>query len=190
MFFIRPADEPAADVLRVAPDRATELPPSLRSMTPAIVAYRGMTDALPRLLAERDQPRMNPHHTACPLRAWGDVGAADRGSFASALARHPPALRAPPPHCREAFEHAAPSATDCRYATPKHPPPPPGPQALLGKLLLVDRHHILRIVNAYRPAPLSSASVETGPSGGDDASCWRRWMHTALRRTSGESLTW
>ena len=55
VFFIRLLMSPLLDVLRVAPDRATELAASLRSMTPAIVAYRGMTDALPRLLAELDQ---------------------------------------------------------------------------------------------------------------------------------------
>ena len=42
-------------LLRAAPGRAAELAASLRSMTPAIVAYRGMTDALPRVLAELDQ---------------------------------------------------------------------------------------------------------------------------------------
>ena len=34
--------------------RAAELAASIRSMTPAIVAYRGMTQALPRLLTELD----------------------------------------------------------------------------------------------------------------------------------------
>lgn len=55
VFFIRLLMSPLLDVLRAAPGRAAELAASLRSMTPAIVAYRGMTDALPRLLAELDQ---------------------------------------------------------------------------------------------------------------------------------------
>lgn len=62
VFFIRLMMSPLVDVLSVraepveasAPGRATELAASLRSMTPAIVAYRGMTDALPRLLTELD----------------------------------------------------------------------------------------------------------------------------------------
>ncbi len=55
VFFIRLLMSPLLDVLHAAPGRAAELAASLRSMTPAIVAYRGMTDALPRLLAELDQ---------------------------------------------------------------------------------------------------------------------------------------
>ena len=54
VFFIRLMMSPLVDVLNTAPGRATELASSLRSMTPAIVAYRGMTDALPRLLTELD----------------------------------------------------------------------------------------------------------------------------------------
>ena len=50
VFFIRLMMGPLVDVLNTVPGRATELASSLRSMTPAIVAYRGMTDALPRLL--------------------------------------------------------------------------------------------------------------------------------------------
>ena len=55
VFFIRLLMSPLLHVLRAAPGRAAELAASLRSMTPAIVAYRGMTDALPRVLAELDQ---------------------------------------------------------------------------------------------------------------------------------------
>ena len=68
VFFIRLMMSPLVDVLRVPspvrpersegfdsnPSRAPELAASLRSMTPAIVAYRGMTEALPRLLTELD----------------------------------------------------------------------------------------------------------------------------------------
>jgi len=68
VFFIRLMMSPLVDVLSVpnsvrpersegfdsAASRAAELAASLRSMTPAIVAYRGMTEALPRLLAELD----------------------------------------------------------------------------------------------------------------------------------------
>ena len=45
---------PLLDVLSVGAGRAAELAATLRSMTPTIVAYRGMTDALPRLLVELD----------------------------------------------------------------------------------------------------------------------------------------
>ena len=55
VFFIRLMVSPLVDVLDAMPGRAAELASSLRSMTPDIVAYRGMTDALPRLLAELDQ---------------------------------------------------------------------------------------------------------------------------------------
>ena len=61
VFFIRVMMSPLVDVLSVraepteAPGRAAELAASLRSMTPAIVTYRGMTDALPRLLSELDK---------------------------------------------------------------------------------------------------------------------------------------
>ena len=54
VFFIRLMMSPLVDVLNTVPGRAPELAASLRSMTPAIVAYRGMTDAMPRLLAELD----------------------------------------------------------------------------------------------------------------------------------------
>lgn len=55
VFFIRLMMSPLLDVLNTVPERAAELAASLRSMTPAIVAYRGMTDALPRLLTELDE---------------------------------------------------------------------------------------------------------------------------------------
>ncbi len=55
VFFIRVMMSPLVAVLNTAPGRAAELAASLRSMTPAIVAYRGMTNALPRLLDELDQ---------------------------------------------------------------------------------------------------------------------------------------
>ena len=54
VFFIRLLMSPLLDVLLTAPGRAAELAASLRSMTPTVVAYRGMTDALPRLLTELD----------------------------------------------------------------------------------------------------------------------------------------
>ena len=64
VFFIRLMMSPLVDVLSVRPERsegsdgmatrAAQLAASLRSMTPAIVAYRGLTDALPRLLNELD----------------------------------------------------------------------------------------------------------------------------------------
>ncbi len=64
VFFIRLMMSPLVDVLSVRPERsegsdgqtsrAAELAASLRTMTPAIIAYRGMTDALPRLLNELD----------------------------------------------------------------------------------------------------------------------------------------
>ena len=54
VFFIRVMMSPMIDVLNVTRGRATEMAASLRSMTPAIIAYRGMTDALPRLLTELD----------------------------------------------------------------------------------------------------------------------------------------
>ena len=57
VFFIRLMMSPLVDVLNTAPGRAPELAASLRSMTPAIVAYRGMTDVLPRLLTELDTMR-------------------------------------------------------------------------------------------------------------------------------------
>ncbi len=54
VFFIRVMMCSLVDVLAITPGRATELAASLRSMTPEVVAYRGMTDAMPRLLAELD----------------------------------------------------------------------------------------------------------------------------------------
>lgn len=54
VFFIRLLMSPLLDVLRAATGRPAELAASLRSMTPAIVAYRGMTDALARMLSELD----------------------------------------------------------------------------------------------------------------------------------------
>jgi dimethylamine monooxygenase subunit A len=63
VFFIRVMMSPLVDVLRVSDSarpepsegaRAKQLASALRSMTPAVVAYRGMTDAMPRLLAELD----------------------------------------------------------------------------------------------------------------------------------------
>jgi dimethylamine monooxygenase subunit A len=43
---------PLVDVLAQSPERARELHDALASMTPAVVEYRGMTAAMPRLLAE------------------------------------------------------------------------------------------------------------------------------------------
>ena len=54
VFFIRVMMSPLVDVINAVPGRAAELAASLRSMTPAVVAYRGMTDAMPRLLSELD----------------------------------------------------------------------------------------------------------------------------------------
>ena len=54
VFFIRVMMSPLVDVLANAPGRAAELAASLRSMTPEVVAYRGMREAMPRLLAELD----------------------------------------------------------------------------------------------------------------------------------------
>ena len=54
VFFIRVMMSPLEDVLANAPGRPAELAESLRSMTPEVVAYRGMTEAMPRLLAELD----------------------------------------------------------------------------------------------------------------------------------------
>ena len=54
VFFIRVMMSPLLDVINAVPGRAAELAASLRSMTPEVVAYRGMTDAMPRLLAELD----------------------------------------------------------------------------------------------------------------------------------------
>ena len=57
VFFIRLMMSPVVDVLNTAPGRTAELAATLRSMTPAIVAYRGMTEALPRLLNELEALR-------------------------------------------------------------------------------------------------------------------------------------
>ena len=54
VFFIRLMMSPVVDVIQAAPGRAAELATSLRSMTPEVVAFRGMTEAIPRLLAELD----------------------------------------------------------------------------------------------------------------------------------------
>ncbi len=69
VFFIRVMMSPLVDVLRlplsvrpeavvgsggVVATRAQALAASLRSMTPEVIAYRGMTNAMPRLLAELD----------------------------------------------------------------------------------------------------------------------------------------
>ncbi len=52
VFFIRVMMSPLVDVLAITPGRAVELAASLRSMTPEVVAYRGMRETMPRLLAE------------------------------------------------------------------------------------------------------------------------------------------
>jgi dimethylamine monooxygenase subunit A len=52
VFFIRVMMCSLVDVLRVEPERALQLSETLASMSPAVVAYRGMTDAMPRLLTE------------------------------------------------------------------------------------------------------------------------------------------
>lgn len=52
VFFIRVMVTPLVDVLRVEPARAKQLADALMSMSENIVAYRGMTEALPRLLSE------------------------------------------------------------------------------------------------------------------------------------------
>ncbi len=67
VFFIRLMMSPLVEVLSVRPEtvvgpdgittRSAQLAASLRSMTPAIVAYRGMTEALPRLLSELEALR-------------------------------------------------------------------------------------------------------------------------------------
>ncbi len=55
VFFIRVMMSPLADVLAQAPARARALREALASMTPAVVSYRGMAAALPRLLAETNE---------------------------------------------------------------------------------------------------------------------------------------
>ncbi len=52
VFFIRVMMCSLIDVLRVAPERAAQLSETLDSMTPTVVAYRGMADAMPRMLTE------------------------------------------------------------------------------------------------------------------------------------------
>jgi dimethylamine monooxygenase subunit A len=52
VFFIRVMMCPLLEVLRHAPGRAHALAEALASMTPAVQAYRGMSEAMPRLLAE------------------------------------------------------------------------------------------------------------------------------------------
>jgi dimethylamine monooxygenase subunit A len=52
VFFIRVMMCSLTDVLHAEPQRATQLSETLASMTPAVVAYRGMTDAMPRMLSE------------------------------------------------------------------------------------------------------------------------------------------
>lgn len=52
VFFIRVMMCSLLDALRVEPHRAHALREALVSMTPAVVAYRGMTEAMPRLLGE------------------------------------------------------------------------------------------------------------------------------------------
>jgi hypothetical protein len=52
VFFIRILMSPLSEVLSAQPERTRELRSALQSMSPAVVAYRGMQDAMPRLLAE------------------------------------------------------------------------------------------------------------------------------------------
>lgn len=52
VFFIRVMVAPLVDVLRLEPERAQQLAAALASMSANILAYRGMTGALPRLLTE------------------------------------------------------------------------------------------------------------------------------------------
>lgn len=55
VFFIRVMVAPLVDVLRIAPERASQLAAALSSMSASVVEYRGMTAALPRLLRELEQ---------------------------------------------------------------------------------------------------------------------------------------
>lgn len=55
VFFIRILMAPLLAVLAVDKPRAAALASALRSMTPAVAAYRGMAEALPRLLSELDE---------------------------------------------------------------------------------------------------------------------------------------
>lgn len=52
VFFIRVMVAPLVDVLLLEPERAKQLAEALVSMSANILAYRGMAEALPRLLAE------------------------------------------------------------------------------------------------------------------------------------------
>lgn len=55
VFFIRVMVAPLVTVLRVEPERAQQLAEALASMTANVLAYRGMTEALPRLLNELER---------------------------------------------------------------------------------------------------------------------------------------
>ena len=57
VFFIRILVAPLAGVLAVAPERAAELAEALRSMSDAVVAYRGMGTVRERLCAELEADR-------------------------------------------------------------------------------------------------------------------------------------
>jgi len=52
VFFIRLLMAPLAEVVDAAPGRRRVLADAVRSMSPAVVAYRGMAEAAPRLVAE------------------------------------------------------------------------------------------------------------------------------------------
>ena len=52
VFFIRVMVAPLVEVLRVEPNRAAQLAEALASMSENVLAYRGMTATLPRLLQE------------------------------------------------------------------------------------------------------------------------------------------
>ena len=52
VFFIRVMVAPLVEVLRIDPSRAVQLAEALASMSENVLAYRGMTAALPRLLQE------------------------------------------------------------------------------------------------------------------------------------------
>ena len=132
-------------------------------MTPAIVAYRGMTDALPRLLAELDR-RMNPYQCMPPARQ----GRCRRGPTEGHSRRprtNPPALRATAPALQERLanmrRHRA-GSPPC--VTPTHPPPHRA-RKRFGQNFLVDRHYIQRIVDAIDPRP-EQRIVEIGPGQG------------------------
>lgn len=55
VFFIRVMLSPLVEVLRVEPERAKQLAEALTSMSANVLAYRGMTETLPRLLSELEQ---------------------------------------------------------------------------------------------------------------------------------------